>query len=152
MPKRRKRSNSNVPAKGRLREMADRLWSHAVREDWAWKCAVCGHRKVEAHHLVPRQHEATRYLLRNGIALCASHHQFDKSVSPHQNAAGWLEWLESAHTELAEWFKSNCRPEFHGTKNVEYYCGIIRGLRQYVAEDEFERIVGIKFSRWLTGE
>ena len=88
--RRRKRTSKNVPAKGRLKEIAAQLWSLAVRADWANKCAVCGYGKTEAHHLIPRQHEATRYNIRNGIALCASHHQFDKDVSPHQNAAGWL--------------------------------------------------------------
>ena len=145
----RKRTSKDVPAKGRLREMADALWSYAVREDWAWKCAVCGSATVEAHHLVPRQHEATRYLLRNGIALCARCHQFDPDVSPHQNAAGWLSWLVINHKELYGWYRENERPEFSGTKNPAYYCEQIKRLREYVPAEEFERICGVKFSRWL---
>lgn len=149
MAKRRKRTNKNIPAKGRLRDMADQLWSLAVRNDWNHLCAVCGSGKVEAHHLVPRQHEATRYDLRNGIALCASHHQFDPDVSPHQNAAGWLDWLRFYHPRIAYWYGLNLRPEFTGIKNAAHYCEVIQSLREYVEPEDFERIVGIRFNRWL---
>ena len=50
MGKRRKRTNSKTPAKGRLRDCADQLWSLAVRDDWNNRCAVCGFGKCEAHH------------------------------------------------------------------------------------------------------
>ncbi len=150
MAKRRQRTNSNVPAKGRLRDMADQLWSFAVRDDWGWKCAVCWAGKCEAHHLVPRQHETTRYSLRNGIALCSRHHQFDPDVSPHQNAAGWIDWLEREFPGLAAWYlKNKIPPEFEGTKNAAYYCEVIRDLRQYVDEETFRGICGQKFSEWL---
>lgn len=145
--KRRKKSAGGLPAKGRLRDMADQLWSLAVRSDWAGKCAVCGNRKCEAHHLIPRQHEATRYTLRNGIALCATHHQFDSFLSPHMNAAGFISWLESHHETLAEWVFENCRPKFSGTRTALYYCDVIRSLKQYVEEEDFDRVVGMKFSR-----
>lgn len=144
--KRRKKSAGGLPAKGRLRDLADQLWSVAVRSDWANKCAVCGNRKCEAHHLIPRQHEATRYTLRNGMALCATHHQFDKFLSPHMNAAGFIRWLESEHPNLAEWVFDNCRPKFSGTRTAAYYCDVIRSLKPYVEQD-FERIVGVKFAR-----
>ena len=42
MATRRKRTNKNVPAKGRLRDFADDLWKLAVRDDWGYKCAACG--------------------------------------------------------------------------------------------------------------
>ena len=149
MPKRRKRTNSKVPAKGRLRDMADRLWSRAVRDDWANRCAVCGKGKVEAHHLVPRQFEATRYNLLNGVALCASCHKFNPDISPHLNASGWMDWLRSEHSILAKWYENNPRPEFHGTKNSAYYVAQIQRLRQYVDEDDAEEIIGIRFITFL---
>lgn len=147
--RRRKRTNSNVPAKGRLRDMADRLWSLAVRSDWGHKCAVCSAKKCEAHHLVPRQFESTRYDLRNGIALCASCHKFNRNISPHQNAAGWMAWLYAHHLERAAWYRVNLQPIFKGTKNADHYCDVIQRLRQYVEPDDFERIVGVNFSRYL---
>jgi hypothetical protein len=149
----RKRTNPNIPAKGVLRKHADRLWSLAVRDDWAGKCAVCGNRKCEAHHLIPRQHETTRYSLRNGIALCANCHNFDPDTAPHQNAAGWLQWLSKHFPELHLWYTTtvanNGHKAFSGTTNESYFCAMIRGLQEYVPEEDFERIVGIRFARWL---
>lgn len=150
--KRRKKSSGGLPAKGRLRDIADRLWSAAVRHDWADKCAICGARKCEAHHLVPRQHQAMRYDLRNGIALCAKCHQFDRDFSPHQNAAGFMEWLDLAWPVRAEWLRENCRPTFNGTTDARHYLAQIRQLRQYVSEEEFERIVGVRLIERLEEE
>ena len=125
--------------------MADRLWSRAVRDDWDNRCAVCGKGKVEAHHLVPRQFNATRYELRNGISLCSHCHKFDAEISPHQNAAGWLDWLQITHPDLWSWYCMNRRPEFDGTTNAAWYIEQIQRLRQYVDEDDAEKIIGIKF-------
>jgi hypothetical protein len=80
MAKKKAQTPSNVPSKKRMRDIADRLWSRAVRDDWAWRCAVCGNQPCEAHHLVPRQHQGTRYDLTNGVALCAHCHQFSKDL------------------------------------------------------------------------
>lgn len=148
MPKRRKRTNKNIPAKGRLRDIADKLWSLAVRDDWAGRCAVCGGEPVEAHHLIPRQYEKTRYDLDNGVALCARHHKLDKD-SPHQNAAAWLDWLRvNLPTQYAT-TTANPRPTFSGIVNWVYLADIIQSLKEYVDEDEFIRVVGVRFSKWL---
>lgn len=149
MKKRRKRTNSNVPAKGRLRDMADQLWSLAVRTDWNHQCAVCGKRPVEAHHLIPRANYATRFDLWNGIALCANHHNFNPEISPHMNAAGWLNWLEREHDHIHEWYLENLHVQFTGTKTANYFCGEIRRLIQYVDADDVKRIVGVRFSIYL---
>jgi len=147
--KRRKRTSANVPAKGRLRDIADRLWALAVREDWLCRCAVCGRRKTESHHMVPRQHYATRYLLENGIALCSTHHQFDPNISPHQNAAGWMAWMKEHHPFRAQWYLENCCPQFDGITNAAYYIEQIQRLREYVDPDDFVRIVGVRFAAYL---
>jgi len=152
--KRRKKTSSNVPAKGRLRDMSDQLWSLAVKEDWANICAMCGSRKsLNSHHLIPRRHEATRYLLTNGCCLCSHCHQFCPLRSPHQNAAGFMLWLEEHHPQLHEWYtqkiESGLQRKFDGTVNAAYFCGIIRRLRNYVEEEDYVRVVGVKFSQWL---
>ena len=157
MAKRRKKTNKNVPAKGRLRDMADHLWSTAVHDDWANKCAVCGRGgAVDAHHLFPRQWTATRYELRNGIALCALHHKFDAATSPHMNAMGWVKWLGAHHRELSAWYtdmeQSEDYKQFDGTKTALFYCDIITDLRQYVMDDDYRKICGVKFSAWLDNE
>lgn len=151
--KRRKRTNSNVPAKGRLRDMADSLWSLAVRKDWLNRCAVCRKPKCEAHHLIPRENEATRYNLTNGIALCAQHHRFDAKVSPHQNAEGWIQWLACHHPARGAWLSSTVASgkhlSFNRTKTADYYIETILRLKPYVDPDEFEDIVGSRFCAYL---
>ncbi len=153
MAKRRKRTNKNVPAKGRLQYFADRLWGKAVLADWNWTCAVCHKKATDPHHLIPRQHQATRYNLRNGIGLCTWDHAWNPDTAPHQNAAGWLLWFSQVYPELHQWYtetvENGDHKRFKGTVNAAYYCNVIRGLKQYVEEEDFERIVGIRFSRWL---
>lgn len=156
MMKIRARTNANVPAKGRLRDMADKLWSLAVKIDWDHQCAVCGHRGgLNSHHLLPRQHTTTRYDLVNGICLCRRCHLFCPDVSPHQNAAGFVAWLEQHHTSLYNWLMDTTASGEHRnrdcniTTNATYYCDTIKSLRQYVDDEDYTRIVGQKFSAWL---
>jgi len=153
MAKRRKRTSKNVPAKGRLRDMADRLWSITVRTDWNWKCAVCQASRCEAHHLIPRENEATRFDLQNGIALCSSHHRFCPQVSPHQNAGGWMRWLEHHQPLRFEWYVETIANgqhlKFDGIKNAPYYCDVIRSFQQYVEPETFIEIVTVQFSTYL---
>ena len=151
MAKRRKKSPGGLPAKGRLRDMADQLWSLAVKIDWAHRCAMCGHRgNLNSHHLIPRQHTATRYdSLLNGICLCKRCHQFCPVRSPHQHGEGFRQWLESEHPSRAAWMHDNCLPEFTGTTNEEFYIKQILRLKEYVEPDDFERIVGVRFAAHL---
>ena len=152
MAKRRKRTNKNVPAKGRLRDMADRLWSKAVIGDWGHKCAVCwGQSKLNAHHLIPRQHVAYRYDLLNGICLCSYHHQWCPDLSPHQNAAGWVAWLDMHHPSRATWYRwADIKKHTEQvTANAAFFCGAIRELSQYVDEETYVGIVGIRFAEYL---
>ena len=152
--KTRRRTNARVPAKGRLRDLADKLWSLAVKIDWDHRCAVCGHRgNLNSHHLVPRQHTATRYDLHNGICLCRRCHQFCPDVSPHQNAAGFIVWLEQHIPSRYHWLmnvtEERSYRNFTGTTNAAFYCDTIKSLRHYVEDDDYTRIVGQKFSVWL---
>lgn len=152
MRKRRKRTNKDVPAKGRILDMCDRLWSLAVKADWANRCAVCRRGGVlDSHHLLPRQYTTTRHVLRNGIALCKTHHRLCPDVSPHQNPAGWTRWLTQCHRSLAEWVDENlesCKV-FDGITTAWYYIDVLESLREYVDPDDFIRIVGVRFSTHL---
>ena len=154
MAKRRKRANPDIPAKGRLKDIADTLWSKAVKDDWCNRCAVCGTgSELNAHHLISRQHQATRYDLRNGICLCANHHQWNADISPHKNAEGFRQWMETHHPLRRQWWSEMIATyayrQFDGTTNELYYCDVIRGFREYFEPDVFEKIVGKKFNTWL---
>lgn len=153
MKKKRKRVNKNIPARPTLSDMADRLWSMAILEDWDHRCPVCGKTATNAHHLIPRQHQATRYELRNGIGLCVRDHIWNPDVSPHQDAVGWVNWLCFNYPGTYKWYAdivhSGQHKMFEGTKNNSYYCDIIRGFRQYVPEEKYVEIIGKKFAAWL---
>lgn len=141
-----------LPDKRVLREKADQLWSYAVQERWGWRCAVCGRTdgKLDAHHLVPRGHYATRYLLCNGICLCFQCHTADKDYSPHENAAGWTGWLEENHPEIAAWYHENRHPPaISGATTKGYFIEVIQGLRLLVPDEEFRRITGVRLTAWL---
>ena len=91
--------------------------------------------------------------MRNGISLCSWCHTFDPDTAPHQNAAGWLLWLSEHYPELHLWYTTTVatgeHKTFDGTTNATYFCGVIRDLQEYVTEEDFERIVGVRFARWL---
>ena len=151
--KRRDRTPKDVPAVSRLREIADELWSFAVRADWNHRCARCGNPHSQAHHLLPRRYTTTRYDLCNGIALCGPCHKYNADMSPHQNAAGFVRWLSEHYPARHKWYveteASGEHRRFQGTKNWRYYCDVIRGLRQHVEDYDYGRIVGVKFGAWL---
>ena len=160
MKKRRKkrvdvivRGRLNRRAKLRVRDIADDLWGWAVREGWAHKCAVCKQPGNQPHHLIPRQFYHYRYSLINGICLCYTHHDSDAEVSPHKNAAGWMLWLERNHPRIHTWYytveENGKHLEATETRDIEWYCDVIRRLRANVQPEDFERIVGQKFAAWL---
>ena len=66
--------------------MTDAEWSKLVRErDVVCQFAGCNSRVGEAHHWInTRGCSKTRYLLDNGIMLCARHHRIvhDKGIKP----------------------------------------------------------------------
>jgi len=142
-----------LPKKKRMKDIADRLWAIAVKDDWGWKCACCGRSGLlNSHHLLPRQHTATRYNLLNGICLCKRCHQFCPDFSPHQNAAGFSLWLAtypSAYAWVMVNILSGDHKKFDGRTDDAYYCGIILGLKQYVGNTKYLEIVGQKFAEIL---
>jgi hypothetical protein len=147
-----------LPKKPRLRMLAGDLWAFAVKQDWAFRCAVCGktENKLDAHHLIRRQHEKYRYCLRNGMALCFTHHRGRVGPNPHLDAAEWMAWLRDTHPDLHKWYVQTTEEgdhrTFNGTTNVAYYLDVIRSLWGYVEPEEFERIIGVNLARHLGGE
>ena len=58
---------------------------------------------LEAHHLVPRNHHATRHELWNGILLCSLHHQWSMMLSAHMAPLAFAEWLMVKKPQQWEW-------------------------------------------------
>ena len=143
----------NPKAKSRIAKIADDLWGWAVREDWAHKCAVCKKAGDQPHHLIPRQWYRYRFDLKNGICLCSWDHLRDPGVAPHANAPGWAYWMEAHHPRQWAWCMARTskgdHKRFDEIKNLAYYCDVLRDLEQYVSDEDFRRICGVKFSAWL---
>lgn len=61
----------------RLRTRLDGLWSLVVRKRdtrmTGGLCRICGVRQIEVgYHLLPRQHDSTRWNLENGVGACCA--------------------------------------------------------------------------------
>ena len=145
----RKRTSKAVPAVGRLMDIADRLWSIVVRAQWGHVCAVCGEEGKNAHHLIPREFHSTRHDTQNGICLCAYCHRWRKTVSPHQNAAGWMEWLAENHPGCCARYVLDPCPAETGEPTPDVYLTRLRELRPHVEDDEFRAVVGSRLADFL---
>ena len=62
----------------------DKAWAILVKErDKA--CVICGEiKRLNAHHIIPREVKETRWLLENGVSLCPGCHKF-RVNSAHRN-------------------------------------------------------------------
>ena len=78
---------------------SDIKWSRRVR-DRDKMCLVCGgsDKRLNAHHLVPRQFQEYRLLDDNGISLCVHCHNFGK-FSAHKNPLWFSNWLIINHPD-----------------------------------------------------
>jgi len=73
-----------------MRGFSDRylmvLWRNAVLIKWRGKCIFCGNDntdQLECHHIKKRKHKLTRYMVDNGIPVCAVKYG---QMSCHQRA------------------------------------------------------------------
>lgn len=70
-----------------------RIWSNKIRErDHHCQWPNCQKNEVlHAHHIVGRQHRATRWYIPNGVALCPGHHNL--SIPSAEKAPSvWMEY------------------------------------------------------------
>jgi predicted restriction endonuclease len=92
-------------SKKTLRICADALWRRLVLIRANNKCEICGKDKnLNAHHIVSRKNLHLRYDLRNGMALCPSHHFFGKD-SAHMNPIWFIDILEKQRPDDLEYLK-----------------------------------------------
>jgi len=78
------------------------LWHNAVMAKWGGKCAVGVGCKgpLNCHHLVTRNIRHLRHDVRNGVVLCAWHHQFSPVLSAHGAPLAFAEWLRKHHDDI----------------------------------------------------
>jgi hypothetical protein len=71
------------PTRKALKAKCDALWSKCVRTRQR-VCQLCGSDyHLQAHHIQPRKHMATRYDLDNGLCLCSRCHCLQRFDSCH---------------------------------------------------------------------
>ena len=140
-----------LPQKKALRTRADTLWSYAIREDWAWECAVCGDTfNLQAHHLIEKSRcNALRYEMRNGICLCATHHTYDSVCSPHAGPIGFTLFLQRNHPHIVEWVEENNHQRPTESVSQGWYLGKMIELQPFVPPEHFTRIVGVNLAAHL---
>ena len=84
------------------RQKADQRWSQVIRQQGY--CDYCGRRgNLEAHHLIGRNHFATRHRIECGLCLCRHHHRFCGQISPHLAPKAFEAWLQKAFPEQYQW-------------------------------------------------
>ena len=87
-----------------MRKKLDKLWGQVVhaRGDGCIIASGCAG-KLEAHHLIPKTHFATRFAPCNGVLLCSKHHIFSSELSAHGASLAFAEWLQDNRIDLWEY-------------------------------------------------
>lgn len=71
----------------------DKEWSISVKINCNNQCVICGEiRRLNAHHIIPREFKETRWVVENGVALCPRHHKFGL-FSAHRNPYWFINLL-----------------------------------------------------------
>lgn len=111
-----------------VKNRLDRLWSKIIRSKG--KCEVCGSSncQLHPHHITGRKNLNTRWDLRNGCCLCASHHTMGNQ-SAHQSPLWFDEWLRKNRPEDYKYLNEK-RKEQPRPYSVEDYLGIEEELKQ----------------------
>ena len=115
------------------RDPLDALFSDYIRARDGHTCRRCGrrHGKLEAHHIISRRYNATRYLGINGVTLCFACHRW-----VHEKPLAATEWIKSwmAAEDILELDMMTQTP---GKKARDYERGIIKAaLMQRITELE----------------
>jgi hypothetical protein len=59
-----------------LRRYSDDLWSQLIKTIYGNACYYChGTQAIQSAHIIGRAHMVTRFNVKNGIAMCHTHHR-----------------------------------------------------------------------------
>jgi len=85
------------------RNKKDREWRKQVLSNYNGKCFICGDIKLpNAHHIIPKNIEVTRWDVKNGIILCPKHHKFG-IFSAHKNPLWFINLMMNNNKEKVEY-------------------------------------------------
>lgn len=84
------------------------IWRNAVLKRDDGCCQICPRdrtfkpvKRLNAHHLIPKEFTEWRWDVDNGMTLCVYHHKFGK-FSAHKNPVWFVWWLTNNKIELYE--------------------------------------------------
>lgn len=90
-----------------LRRKCHTKWAEAVKRRDSNRCVLCGMTThLNAHHIITKRVFATRYVVDNGVTVCAGCHTF-RIASVHKSPWILYEWLEQNRPAQYEWFICN---------------------------------------------
>lgn len=91
-----------------LEDLADDLWSTAVKVKFGWKCAVSNKTEnLESHHLIRRGNWTYRYTVMNGICLNSYFHTLGSDIAAHgatDVTSRFRDWMMKHQKEQWAWF------------------------------------------------
>lgn len=102
----KKQKAKKLPSLGKLRRLADRLWSLKVKSVFGNKCAVCGaSENLNSHHIEPRTSSAIiRWDVLDGISLCVIHHKYGRDAA-HKSTIFFYEFIRKKLPNVVEYIK-----------------------------------------------
>lgn len=86
MTKRKNMKLSKIQSRTSLCRKADKLWSTIIL--LKGRCEICGAKATNPHHFIGRKNLTLRHDIRNGIALCYTHH-----IGGKESAHGDPQWI-----------------------------------------------------------
>jgi hypothetical protein len=94
-----------------LVDVADELWSTAVKVRGGLKCAISNKTEnVESHHLIRRGNWTHRYTLMNGIPLNSYFHTLGDKIAAHgatDVTERFRAWMQESRPEQWAWFQKH---------------------------------------------
>jgi len=92
-----------------LIDLADELWSTAVKVRFRWKCAVSDKAEnLESHHLIGRGNWTHRWTVLNGICLNSYYHTLGEQIAAHgatDVTERFRTWMQKHHPDQWAWFQ-----------------------------------------------
>ena len=101
----------NAAIRRHLVNLADELWSTAVKVKFGWKCAISNKTdNLESHHLIGRGNKTHRWSIENGICLNSYYHTLSSEIAAHgatDVTEQFREWMIRTRPEQWAWFEEH---------------------------------------------
>lgn len=93
----------------------DATWASQVKTRDDNICQRCERpsKRLNAHHIIPRQYKGLRWDISNGVSLCPRCHRLGKEAA-HQNALLFTEWLKTSKPDIYSYLMEKLSEEQNG--------------------------------------